>query len=270
MTILVTGATGNVGRNVVAHLVENGHAVRALTRNPSAASLPKGVEVVQGDLTDPSTLDFTGVTALHLITVDVSGAYSPLETGYEIVALAKKAGVRKVTVLRGGAHGTVENALLESDLEWTFVQPVEFMSGVFDWADAIREDDVVKAPFPEVRSAMVHDGDIGAVIGTVLTSEGHAGKTYDLTGPQALSIRDKVAAISTALSREITYLEQTEEEARLEWMAQGLPSEVIEFFVMAHGNPPETAYTVVPTVEEITGRPARTLEDFVRAHAAKF
>src|SRR5688572_23147958 len=114
MTILVTGATGNVGRNVVKHLVAQGHAVRALSRAPQKAQLPEGVEVVAGDLSDPSTLEsaLDGVSALHLI--NFHGEYQPLETGAEIVALAEKAGVKRVTVLRGGQEGTVEAAVQAS------------------------------------------------------------------------------------------------------------------------------------------------------------
>ena len=269
MTILVAGATGNVGRHVVAHLVDAGQKVRALSRNPLTASLP-GAEVVRGDLAEPASLAsaLDGVTALHLI--NFSGDYEPLETGADIVALARKAGVKRVTVLRGGDKGTVEHALEASDLEWTFIQPVEFMSGVFDWAASIRDENVVKAPFAQVRSAMVHDGDIGAVIATVLTSGGHGGRTYTLTGPEALTVPGKVAAISQGLGREVSFVELTEAEARQEWKAQGLPDEVIEFFVVAHGNPPEQAYIVLPTVQELLGRPARGLVEFVEAHKDRF
>ncbi len=287
MTILVTGATGNVGRNVVKHLVaqqsrqrpgsdrpaaEPGQTVRALTRDPARAraSLPEGVEVVAGDLTIPSTLEsaLDGVSALHLI--NFGGDYVPLETGAEIVALAAKAGVKRVTVLRGGVEGTVEKALKESTLDWTFIAPVEFMSGALDWAEEIRATRTVRAPFPGVKSAMVHDSDIGAVIACVLTQGGHGGKTYELTGPQALTVPDKVAAIAGAIGEPIKYVELTEAEARARWAAEGLPPEVVEFFVMAHGNPPAAAWTVLPTVEQITGRPALTLADWAAAHAHLF
>ncbi|GIH05867.1 nucleotide-diphosphate-sugar epimerase [Rhizocola hellebori] len=225
-----------------------------------------------GNLSDPDSLipALEGVTALHLINFDGTEGYTPLTTGAEIISLAAKAGVKRVTVLRGGDKGTVENALEASDLEWTFIQPVEFMSGVFDWIESIRDEGIVRAPFASVRSAMVHDSDIGAVIAAVLTQDGHAGKTYTLTGPQAMTIPQKVAAISDALGRDIKYFELSEQEARDDWRQQGLPDEVIEFFVMAHGNPPAQAYTVLPTIEQITGRPPLTLQDFVRDHAARY
>ena len=105
MTILVTGATGTVGRHVVGELVRAGHAVRALTRNPAKADLPEGVEVVAGDLAVPDSLTaaFDGVTAAHLINFAGEG-YAPLGTGPQIVELAAKSGVRRVTVLGGRAE----------------------------------------------------------------------------------------------------------------------------------------------------------------------
>jgi len=268
MTILVAGATGNVGRHVVSHLAEAGHKVRALTRNPSGASVPVGVQAVAGDLTDPASLAraMDGVSALHLITFGGEG-YAPLETGAALISLAERSGVRKVTVLRGQPGSDVENAVTASDLEWTLVTPMEFMSGVFDWAESIRTEGVVRAPFADARSPMVHDGDIGAVIAKVLTSDGHAGQSYELTGPAALSVRDKVSQIAAGLGRPIVYEEMTEEQARAAWAAEGLPNEVIEFFVMAHGT---DHGRVLQTVVDITGRPARPLADFVREHADRF
>jgi uncharacterized protein YbjT (DUF2867 family) len=271
MTILVAGATGNVGRHVVAHLAAAGEPVRALSRDPqrARAKLPAGVEIVGGNLADPQSLvpALEGVTAAHLITFDGEG-YAPLETGADIVSLLEHAGVKRVTVL-AGRGGNIEDALRESGLAWTRIEPLEFMSGVFDWIEEIKTEGVVRAPFSDVRSAMVHDADIGAVIAKVLTEDGH-GKTYRLTGPHALTVPEKVAAIAEGLGREIRYIELTEAEARANWAAQGLPSDVIEFFVMVHGKPNEMAYTVLPTVEQVTGRPARTLVDFVREHADRF
>src|SRR5215470_14791400 len=109
MKILVAGATGNVGRPLVEQLVQAGHQVRALTRNPGKANLPAGAEVIAGDLTKPETLvaAMAGVDSLHLINFGGDG-YAALQTGPEIMAMAEKAGVKRVTVLRGGERTSVE------------------------------------------------------------------------------------------------------------------------------------------------------------------
>jgi len=150
MTILVTGATGMVGRHVVAELVKSGHRVRALTRTPSAASRPDGVEVVGGDLTDPPSLEpsLNGVERMYLFSVG--------RTARAVVAAAKRAGVRRIVVLSGALADTddseegylaVERAVEDSGLEWTHVRPGEFAANWLDWAPAIKKGRVVRRPY---------------------------------------------------------------------------------------------------------------------------
>lgn len=270
MKILVTGATGTVGRHVVNQLIQAGHQVRALTRNPAKAKLPAGVEVVAGDLAVPETFApaLAGVSGLHLINFDGSGGL--LQTGPEIVALARQAGVRRVTVLMGGEKGSVEHAVEASDLAWTLLQPVEFMSNAFDWVKSIRAEGVVRAPFGSRLSALIHEADIGAVAAAALTEEGHAGQTYTLTGPEALTPPEMVRTIGAAIGRDLRFIELTEAQAREQWREAGYPEDVIEFFVWALGNTPEVGYTVVPTVEQVTGRPARTFAQWAAEHADAF
>jgi uncharacterized protein YbjT (DUF2867 family) len=273
MKILVTGATGTVGRHLVNHLTQAGHQVRALTRNPEKANLPHGVEVIAGNLALPETLApaLAGVTGLHLINFDSGASGNPLlQNGPEIVALAKKAGVRRVTVLRGGEKGSVEQALEASDLAWTFLQPVEFMANAFDWVESIRTEGVVREPFGSRLSAMIHEGDIAAVAATVLTEDDHAGQSYTLTGPEALTPPEMVRTLGAAIGRDLRFIELTEAQARERWRASGYPEEVIEFFVWALGNTPVEGYTVVPTVAQVTGRPARTFAQWAAEHAEVF
>lgn len=272
MTILVTGATGNVGRHVVAQLVQAGQRVRALTRNPANANLPEGVEVVYGDLSAPESLApaLHGVTGIHLITFSSEG-FGPLQTGPEIVEMALKAGVRRVTVLWSGEKGPVEQAVEASSLEWTYLQPPsEFMSNALMWAESIRSEGVVREPFGNSLDAMIHEADIGSVAAIALTTDGHAGKTYTLTGPEVLTISEKVRAISAAIGRDIQFVELTEEQARERMREKGAQDDVIDFVIGWHANPPESAFTVVPTVEEVTGRPARTFTQWVAEHVQHF
>ncbi|ONI75017.1 hydroxylase [Actinosynnema sp. ALI-1.44] len=272
MTILVTGATGNVGRPLVAQLLAAGHSVRALTRDPARADLPRGAEVVTGDLADASTLTgvFTGVTAAHLINFNGKDG-SPLTNGDEIAALAVQAGTRKVTVLKGERdRSPLEEAVDAAGLEWTALAPGEFMSNALEWATSIRAEGVVREAFGDVRSALVHDADIASVAATVLTTPGHGGRQYMVTGPEALTHAEKVRIIGSVLGTEITYVELTREEAVRRWQEQGYPEEFIAFFLDLMDNPVEEARTVQPTVEQVTGEPARTFEQWVRENAAAF
>lgn len=129
MKILVTGATGTVGSEIVKQLVESGHHVRALSRNPARATFPAGVEAVAGDLTAPETLTaaFQDIEALHLINFGGDN-FAPLETGDQIVALAKRAGVRRITLLLGGEPTPFDDVIRGSGIDWTLLQPVEFMA----------------------------------------------------------------------------------------------------------------------------------------------
>ncbi|GAA2804456.1 NmrA family NAD(P)-binding protein [Crossiella cryophila] len=271
MTIFVSGATGNVGRPLVEELLAAGHQVRALTRNPAKANLPAGVEVVAGNLDNTDSLAevFTGVTAAHLISFGDN--YVPLFNGAEIMALVKQAGVRKVTVLRGDVEpSALDAAVAAAGLDHAYLGPVEFMSNTLEWAESITKDGLVREGFSGVKSAVVHDADIASVAAAVLTSDGHTGKEYWLTGPEALTPPEKVRIIAEVLGREIGYVDLTEAEVIEQWRAQGYSAEDIGFFLGMRQNPPELGATVAPTVEQVTGKPGRTFAQWVRENAAAF
>jgi uncharacterized protein YbjT (DUF2867 family) len=271
MKILVAGATGTVGHYLVEQLFQMGYQVRALTRNPAKANFSQGIEVVAGDLTIPSTLTsaLDGVTGLHLINFGGDN-FAPLQTGSEIIAMAERAGVKRVTVLRGGPKGTVENAVESSSLAWTLLEPVEFMSNILKWSYGIQAAGTVRQPFGSRKTAIVHEADIAAVAAGVLTSDGHAGKTYSISGPEVTTPRDMARMIGEALGRDIQFVDLTPDQAREEWAAVGLPHDIIEFLLWVYANTPPQGYTVVPTVEQITGRPARTFAQWAAEHAAVF
>ncbi len=271
MTILVTGATGTVGRRVVEQLLERGEHVRALTRDPARAELPAGVDVVRGDLTDPASLEpaLDGVTGLHLITFG-GGFFAPLETGEEILGLAREAGVRRVTVLHGGGGTPMESAVRASGFAWTVVMPVEFMANALEWAPGIRSEGVVREPFVDRLSAMVHESDIGAVAAVALTEDGHGGQEYLVTGPQVLTVRDKAAAVGAARGADVELVELTEEQALESWRGQGMPEDVIAFLIDVYRDTPPEGRTVIDTVEKVTGRPARTFAQWAEEHAEHF
>jgi uncharacterized protein YbjT (DUF2867 family) len=284
MTILVTGATGHVGREVVAQLLDAGADVRALTRNPATAALPPGVAVVRGDLTDPAGLGpaLSDVDSMFLFPVE--------ETAAEVVATAVAAGVRRIVDLSAasvtvGLHASpVEAAVERSGVEWTHVRPGGFMTNVLGmWAPSIRAERIVRYPFAGQASNMIHEADIAAVAVAALLSDGHHGASYTLTGPEMITTREQVAAIAAALGEPVRYMEVSREEARELLVAQGgfaaAAADLMLGFVEYGGETPDGDYAdqdwsalekTWPDVERVTGRPPRTFARWARDHVADF
>jgi uncharacterized protein YbjT (DUF2867 family) len=285
VTILVTGATGNVGRLVVERLVASGQRVRALTRAPESAAFPDGVEVVRGDLAEPSTVDkaLTDVDRVYLFPV--------ARTARDVVGRVKQAGVRRIVVLSSGAvtggfdtdfHLPVEQAVQDSGLEWTHLRPGEFMlNKLWLWGPSIRAESVVSEPFPDVAWCPVHEADIADVATLALLQDGHHGKAYDLNGPQMITRREQVRAIAAAIGREIRLDVVTPARARELYMKQGgfaaLNADFLLGFEDYSGNEsnPETVKDLdlatsrpLPTAQPVTGRPSRTFAQWARDHVA--
>ncbi|MBD8045378.1 NAD(P)H-binding protein [Arthrobacter sp. Sa2BUA2] len=270
MRILVTGATGHVGRHLVAQLHEAGHAVRALTRNPAKAGLPNGVEVVAGDLTDPTSLEaaFEGMDAVHLITFG-GDELEDLANGTDIVELTARSGIRRATVLGGWAATSIEEALAVSSISWTIVQPAEFMGNALEFVPEVRATRTVSmlANYP---SAVVHEADIASVAATALTTEGHAGKAYPLTGPEALTPAERTLLLADAAGEPIEFVQLSVEAERERLRGYGYDEDYVEFGIQLATNPPQAANTVLSTIEEVTGRPPRTFAQWAKEHAHQF
>ncbi|MEU4539966.1 NAD(P)H-binding protein [Streptosporangium sp. NPDC023825] len=277
MTILVTGATGLVGREVVGQLLKTGHDVRALTRRPAVAGLPEGVTVVEGDLERPESLRaaLRGVERMYLFPVPHAVS--------DVVAMAKRAGVRQVVVLSGAeadddvfgsGYQVVERAVEESGLEWTHLRPGEFAGNWLDWAERVRTERVVRRPYGGAVTQPTHEADVAAVAATVLAEDGHAGMTYTFAGPEALTVAEQVKAIGVAIGQEIRFEEQDPTQARDEWIQDGYPAEVVDWLF---GMWAESARDPAPVDEEraavvqrLTGRPGRTFARWAADHAADF
>jgi uncharacterized protein YbjT (DUF2867 family) len=284
MTILVTGATGQVGRHVVAQLVAAGEQVRALTRDPALAALPAGAEVVRGDLLEPDSLPLHGVSALYL--------FPEPRTARAVVAAATRAGVRRIVTLSSGAvtdgfdtdfQLPVEQAVEASGLEWTHLRPGEFASNTLRlWGPSIRSSRVVRHHAPDWRGLPIHEADIAAVGVAALCSPGHHGRAYDLTGPARISAREQVRAISAALGEEVRFEQVTPAESREILKRQGgwaaaNADFLTGFEAYSPSAAPEPAeqdwdrmLVPLPTVEQVTGRPARTFASWAVDHAADF
>ncbi|MGV9249254.1 NAD(P)H-binding protein [Streptomyces sp. NPDC003710] len=273
MTILVTGATGNVGRRVVDLLVRAGERVRALTRDPAAAGLPSDV-AVRGDLTKPATLAgaLDGVERVYLFPVP--------GTAEEVVAMARRFGVRRVVVLSSdavtdgtdsGLHSEVERAVEESGLDWTHVRPGEFaLNKVSMWSRSIRSEGVVRMAYGEVRGVPVHEEDVAAMAVAALTQDGHVGKAYSVSGPEALTQRDQVALISAASGRDIRFEEITPQEWRTQLLEQGMPAYAVDYILGFHAGWATKPPVVSEDVERVLGRSPRTFAHWAAEHAAAF
>jgi len=270
MPILITGATGTVGRHLVSQIARTGRPVRALSRDPARAALGSGVELVAGDLSEPPTLDgvFDGIEAVHFITIGGDEG-EPLTTGRDLVQLAVAGGARRFSVLGGWDESSVEEALRDAGIGWTLLRPVEFMAGTLEWADPIRRLGKVRllANWP---SAVVHEADIAAVAHVALTAEGHAGQAYTITGPEALTSADRTQLIGDALGRALSFEALSEDEERERLQSLGYPEDYVEFGIELATNPPPEAGVVVPTVEQVTGHPGRPFAQWVSENINAF
>lgn len=275
MTTLVTGASGHVGRHVVEQLLSAGVGVRAMTRTPEAFRFPPSVEVVRGSLTD-----FTGLTDA-LRGVERMYLFPVPQTARQVVEQARRAGVARVVVLSsssvhdassysGAYHRAVECAVEDSGLGWTFLRPDEFATNIlWKWGQSIRAEGVVRAPYPRARRALLHEADVAAVAATVLVEDGHLGCRYQLTGPETLDQAQQVALIARATGRDIRFEETTPEAARVE-LTRFMPEVVVDMVLRYLADSEHHPAPVLPTVEQVTGRPATSFWQWAQDHVSEF
>jgi uncharacterized protein YbjT (DUF2867 family) len=273
---LVTGGTGNVGREVAAALAAAGEPVRALTRGGAPADATDGVEYVAGDLNKPETLApaLEGVRGLFLLP------------GYdgtaELLAEAGRGGVEHVVLLSGSSaeSGDTANAvsryMIESEdavrgsgLAWTIVRPSGFMSNTFEWIPQLKAGDVVRAPFAGVPIAVIDPADIGAVAAAALRRDEHRGRVLRVTGPAPLRPADRLRILGGVLGRDLRLDAQPDDEARAE-MLQKMPEKYVDAFFDFYVAGSLDESVVTTTVRDVTGRPPRTFEQWAAAHAASF
>ncbi|GGK63507.1 NmrA family transcriptional regulator [Sphaerisporangium melleum] len=272
--IVVTGATGNVGRDVVRILAEAGEQVTAVSRQSVQPSeLPPGVRHVRGDLAEPVSLRpaLEGADALFLL---VAG-----DDPQGILDLATAAGVRRVVLLSSQGARTrpdvyrhpaaFEDAVRGSVLAWTILRPGGFASNAFAWAEQIRSQRTAAAPFGDVGLPAIDPADIAEVAAATLTKDGHTGRAYELTGPQPVTPRERAAAIGAALGTPVRFVEQTREEARAQ-MLRFMPEPVVDGTLAILGEPSDDERKVSPDVERILGRAPRTFADWAARNIAAF
>lgn len=279
--ILVTGATGNVGRQVVSQLAGAGHRVRALSRNPASAHLPREVEVVRGDLSTPESIEnaLNGVEAIFLLWRSQGiQAVPPLldrfrQHAKRIVFLSSSA-VRDDLDQQnnpiGWLHAEIEHAIEKSGLAWTFLRPGAFAANALSWwAPQIQSGATLHWPFARAATAPIHEADIAAVAVRALTEDGHGGAKYILTGPESLTQAEQLNAIGDAVERRLRYEEIPPAAARQE-LATFLPSFVVEILLDVWSKSVEHPAPVTTTVTDVTGSLGRTFRQWASDHAASF
>ncbi|MEV8439966.1 NAD(P)H-binding protein [Actinosynnema sp. NPDC051121] len=276
--IVVTGATGNVGRTLVRELVEAGEQVTAVSRGISAQDVPPGVRHLRADLAEPAGLEpaFDGADSLFVLT---SGDFMATGGGGaalgEALDRARAAGVRRVVLLSSQGVETLrhpsdlEDAVTASGLEWTVLRPGAFDSNAFAWAGTIRAERVAAAPFGDVALPAVDPDDIAAVAAVALREDGHGGRTYVLTGPAPVTPRQQVAAIADALGEPVRFVEQTRDEARAQ-LLRFMPERVADSTLDVLGTPSADEQRARPDVERVLGRPAGSFAAWAARNAAAF
>lgn len=277
--ILVTGATGTVGRQVVSQLLATDVQVRALTRDPDSANLPPGVDVRRGDLTLPETLDgcLDGVDVIFLVWTTDPGAVA-----MAVDRIAKYA--RRIVFLSSPhqtlhplfqqpnplaiMHAEIERLIKTSGLDWTLLRPGMFAANARSWwAPQIRAGEVVRWPYADAPTAPIHEANIAAVAVSALLDDRHNSADYVLTGPQSLTQREQVEIIGDVIGRSLRFEEISPETARQE-LGFPLPAAnmLLNAWAAAIGQPA----LVTSTVADITGNPARSFRNWVIDHVDEF
>jgi len=281
-TILVTGPTGTIGSQVVKALLgKPGVTVKAAVRPGSKAVLPSGVTAVDFDYDAPATIAkaVTGVDALFLLTPFVP---NQVELGKRLVDAAKAAGVRHIVKLSaigadsepgiqlGRWHREVERYIEASGIAYTFLRPNGFADNFIGYYPP-QKDGNIYLPFGTGAVSFIDARDVGAAAAAVLTSPGHEGKAYDLTGPAAITADEAAKALSQATGKPIRYVDVPEDAARKAMADAGAPGWMVSAMMELHGIcKAGWAGAVTDTVEKLTGAKARSFAEFARHHAAKW
>lgn len=282
--ILVTGATGNIGRHVTAALLERGASVRAFVRDPARAAelLGEQVELAVGDFEDVASLRRALRNVDHVFLTSADGPHKPAhETA--VIDAAAAAWVQRIVKLSsiGAAanaslgfwrwHGQVEEHLVRSQLPAVVLRSNFFMTGLLASAGAIAGTGKLFAPADDAKIAMIDSRDVAGAAAALLTEDGHEGRTYIVSGPEAITYRDVAEQLAAAIGRPVEFVDLPDEAAYAGMLDSGAPQWLAENVVGLFGELREGAGAeVTDTVRALTGRPPRTFAEFARDHAAAF
>jgi uncharacterized protein YbjT (DUF2867 family) len=276
--ILITGATGNIGRHLTEELAGRGERVRALVRDPARLAGP--LDVVAGDLDRPETLRpaMAGVSRVFLLAPgpdaaaqDAAVIAAAVAAGVEHVVMVSSLGAELGGIAGGRLHMAGEALLRESGLRWTLLRPSEFMTNTLWWRDSIASAGAIFVPTGGGRVGFVDPADIAAVAARVLTGDGHHERTYRLTGPAALTTAEIAGHLSAVLDRDVRHVDIGDDDFRNSLARAGFPAPLIE--MQSEYNAAIRAGTVdvvTDDVPRLLGRPARDYRTWATANAAAF
>jgi uncharacterized protein YbjT (DUF2867 family) len=281
--ILVTGGTGLIGGEVLRLLSLQGVPGRALARNPQKAKKLPGITWVTGDLSKPETLNapFAGVSDLFL----VSGiGEDTIALQQNAIAAARAAGVARVVKLSAfGAsdhsnapicrwHYQLERELQDSGMGWTILRPHHFMQNLLAQAEYVIKGGAVYSASGDGKIPYVDGRDIAAVAAATLSTGGHEGKKYVITGSEAISYREASEIIARTIGKPVRFIDETPEESRARRQREGYPPAILEsaLAIAAYQRAGGKTVTITSTVADLTGRPPKTVAEFVREHRAVF
>ncbi|MFJ6610002.1 SDR family oxidoreductase [Streptomyces sp. NPDC091289] len=279
--IVVTGATGNIGQTLVPLLAGAGEEVVAVSRQPHPAGLPAGARHARADVGDAASMSpvLDGADAFFILLGGELNGHG--ESPQALLDAAVAAGVKRVVLLSSQVGATrpearshtrlraFEAAVRAAGPDFTVLRPGGFASNAFAWAESVRTRRTVFAPFGDVALPVVDPADIAAVAAAALSEDGHAGRTYELTGPGLISPRRQVAVIAEALGEEVAFVELSREEAHSH-LARFMPEEVIGGTLDVLGIPLPAELAISPDVENVLHRPARPFGEWVARNLPAF
>ncbi|MFG2606232.1 NAD(P)H-binding protein [Streptomyces sp. NPDC048514] len=270
--ILVTGATGHVGRPLVDLLLEAGAGVRALTRNPELARLPEGVEVARTD-----ELPMKGIESVFFVLAAFPDGPA------EVIRRAREHGVRRIVALSSYSardddpknsiavrHRDLERQIEESGLEWTALQPAGGLAvTALEWSRPIRTTGVVRGPFARAHSAPVHEQDIAELAARALLTDELLGAKPMFSGPESITYADRARLIGEAIGKPVRFEEISHDETRREMAEVGVPPAAVEARLRMFAALVDRPHEISP-VEPYLGRPARGFAEWAADHIADF
>ncbi len=278
--ILVTGATGHIGKELIPLLLETGQSIRVLVRDErKAAHLDPCIERAIGDLNDPESLAsaMRGVNKVFLVTFET-------QQDVNVIDAAKRAGIQHIVKLStleatehkikvGKWHYEREELIRASGLDWTFLRPGMFMSNSIDWwSESIKRQGSVFFPGGKKgKVAPVDSRDVAKVAALALTQPGHSGQAYELTGSELFTIGEMVQVISSALGKPIQYTDIPPIAAKLFMLKSGMDKALVNVLMeMLASLRRNEGAVVTDTVQRVIGHPPRTFEVWCRENIKTF